>query len=60
LLHEHGIEIGGGLGQLAGKVFRVGVMGPLATEARLDLFFDAFAQCLALNPDASTLATTTQ
>jgi len=27
LLDEHGIEVGGGLGQFAGKVWRVGVMG---------------------------------
>jgi len=27
LLTEHNIEIGGGLGELAGKVWRVGLMG---------------------------------
>jgi len=27
LLHEYGIEIGGGLGALAGKVWRIGLMG---------------------------------
>ena len=27
LLHEHNIEIAGGLGQLAGQVWRVGLMG---------------------------------
>jgi alanine-glyoxylate transaminase/serine-glyoxylate transaminase/serine-pyruvate transaminase len=32
LIQEHGIEIAGGFGPLAGKVFRVGIMGPLATE----------------------------
>jgi alanine-glyoxylate transaminase/serine-glyoxylate transaminase/serine-pyruvate transaminase len=32
LLQESGIEIAGGFGPLAGKVFRIGVMGPLATE----------------------------
>jgi alanine-glyoxylate transaminase / serine-glyoxylate transaminase / serine-pyruvate transaminase len=48
LLQQHGIEIGAGLGQLAGKVFRVGLMGPLANEKSLDMFFDAFAQCLAV------------
>jgi alanine-glyoxylate transaminase/serine-glyoxylate transaminase/serine-pyruvate transaminase len=46
LLDEHGIEIAGGLGPLAGKIFRIGVMGPLATETSLDLFFGAFAACL--------------
>ncbi len=46
LLQEHGIEIAGGLGALAGKIFRVGVMGPLADEKQLDVFFDAFGKCL--------------
>jgi alanine-glyoxylate transaminase / serine-glyoxylate transaminase / serine-pyruvate transaminase len=32
LLQESGIEIAGGFGPLAGKVFRIGVMGPLATK----------------------------
>jgi alanine-glyoxylate transaminase/serine-glyoxylate transaminase/serine-pyruvate transaminase len=27
LLHDHNIEIGGGLGELAGKVWRIGLMG---------------------------------
>jgi len=31
LLDEQGIEILGGFGPLAGKVFRIGIMGPLAT-----------------------------
>lgn len=46
MLQEHGIEIAGGLGALAGKIFRVGVMGPLADEKQLDGFFSAFAKCL--------------
>jgi alanine-glyoxylate transaminase/serine-glyoxylate transaminase/serine-pyruvate transaminase len=33
LLLEHGIEIGGGLGPLAGKVWRVGLMGESASQA---------------------------
>lgn len=32
LLAGHGIEILGGFGPLAGKVFRIGIMGPLACE----------------------------
>lgn len=46
MLDEFGIEIAGGFGPLAGKIFRIGVMGPLANEASLDLFFDAFQKCL--------------
>jgi alanine-glyoxylate transaminase / serine-glyoxylate transaminase / serine-pyruvate transaminase len=48
LLDEHGIEIGAGFGPLAGKIFRIGVMGPLANEASLDQFFSALAQCVPL------------
>jgi alanine-glyoxylate transaminase / serine-glyoxylate transaminase / serine-pyruvate transaminase len=47
LLAEHGIEIGGGFGPLAGKIFRIGLMGPLATPDGLDLFFGAFEGALA-------------
>lgn len=47
LLADHGIEIAGGFGPLAGKIFRIGMMGPLATPAGLDQFFGAFEKCLA-------------
>jgi alanine-glyoxylate transaminase/serine-glyoxylate transaminase/serine-pyruvate transaminase len=33
LLDEHGIEVGGGLGKLAGRIWRVGLMGENAREA---------------------------
>ncbi len=46
LLADHGIEIAGGFGPLAGKIFRIGMMGPLATPAGLDQFFGAFEKCL--------------
>ena len=52
LLEEFGIEVAGGFGPLAAKVFRIGVMGPLATEPNLDLFFEAFAKCLAIRATA--------
>ncbi len=35
LLLEHGIEIGGGLGPLAGKVWRIGLMGESAQKANV-------------------------
>ena len=46
LIADHGIEIAGGFGPLAGKIFRIGVMGPLATPEGLDQFFGAFERCL--------------
>ncbi len=42
LLNEHGIEISGGFGPLAGKIFRIGVMGPLATTEHVREFIEAF------------------
>jgi alanine-glyoxylate transaminase / serine-glyoxylate transaminase / serine-pyruvate transaminase len=41
LLEEYGIEIGAGLGPLAGKVWRVGLMGHGATVRNVDLFLAA-------------------
>jgi len=42
LLDGPGIEIAGGFGPLAGKVFRIGVMGPLATEDNVQFFLKEF------------------
>jgi alanine-glyoxylate transaminase/serine-glyoxylate transaminase/serine-pyruvate transaminase len=38
LLRQFGIEIGGGLGDLAGKVWRVGIMGHASTARNVCLF----------------------
>lgn len=46
LLKEHGIEIAGGFGPLAGKIFRIGLMGPLATKESVDEFLDCFGEAL--------------
>ena len=46
LREEHGIDILGGLGVLAGKVFRIGLMGPLANEECVKMFLDAFGGAL--------------
>jgi len=47
LLDEPGIEIAGGFGPLAGKVFRIGVMGPLATEDHVQFFLKEFKKALS-------------
>ena len=36
LLDEHGIEVGGGLGKLAGNVWRVGLMGENARSESVE------------------------
>jgi alanine-glyoxylate transaminase / serine-glyoxylate transaminase / serine-pyruvate transaminase len=46
LLDDAGIEIAGGFGPLAGKVFRIGVMGPLATEDNVQFFLKEFGKAL--------------
>jgi len=43
LLAEHGIEVGGGLGALAGRIWRVGLMGENARRERVDRLADALA-----------------
>jgi alanine-glyoxylate transaminase / serine-glyoxylate transaminase / serine-pyruvate transaminase len=47
LLDGPGIEIAGGFGPLAGKVFRIGVMGPLATDDNLQFFLKEFKKALS-------------
>jgi alanine-glyoxylate transaminase/serine-glyoxylate transaminase/serine-pyruvate transaminase len=46
LIDGPGIEIAGGFGPLAGKVFRIGVMGPLATEDNVEFFLKEFGKAL--------------
>lgn len=48
LLDEFNLEIGGGLGKLAGKCWRVGLMGHGAHEANVDDILHAFSQTLAV------------
>jgi alanine-glyoxylate transaminase/serine-glyoxylate transaminase/serine-pyruvate transaminase len=43
---EHGIEIGGGLGPMAGKIWRIGLMGHTARPANVDKVLSALAACL--------------
>jgi alanine-glyoxylate transaminase/serine-glyoxylate transaminase/serine-pyruvate transaminase len=46
LLNEHNIEIGGGLGELAGKVWRVGLMGFNSRKESVDQLLEALKQVL--------------
>ena len=46
LLDEHGIEVGGGLGDFAGKVWRVGLMGHGARPEIVDRALAAFKKVL--------------
>ena len=46
LLEEYGIEIGGGLGPMAGKAWRIGLMGHGATVRNVDLVLTALREVL--------------
>lgn len=46
LLREFGIEIGGGLGPMAGKTWRIGLMGEACTKRNVLLFLAALENCL--------------
>ena len=47
LLERHGIEVGGGLGKLAGSVWRVGLMGENARLASVERLEEALRAELA-------------
>jgi len=46
LLQEFTIEIGAGLGELQGKIWRVGLMGETSRKSNVLLFLSALAKCL--------------
>lgn len=46
LLSAHDLEIGAGLGPMAGKVWRIGLMGSSATPANVELCLTALADAL--------------
>jgi len=45
-MSNFGIEIASGLGRLEGKILRIGVMGPLATDANVDYLLEAIETSL--------------
>ncbi len=47
LLEERGIEIAGGFGPLAGKIFRIGLMGYGSTAENVQFILEALADALA-------------
>jgi len=47
LLEEHAIEVGGGLGPAAGKIWRIGLMGHGASDESVDRLLDAVDALLA-------------
>ena len=46
LLQEHQIEIGAGLGPLAGKIWRIGLMGHTARKENVERLLTALKSCL--------------
>lgn len=47
LLNEFNLEIGAGLGPLAGKIWRIGLMGASSTEKHVELCLDGLKAALA-------------
>lgn len=47
LLDEHGIEVGGGLGDYAGRAWRIGLMGTSASERNVLLLLTALERLLS-------------
>jgi len=47
LLNEFNLEIGAGLGPLAGKIWRIGLMGASSTEEHVELCLDGMKAALA-------------
>jgi alanine-glyoxylate transaminase / serine-glyoxylate transaminase / serine-pyruvate transaminase len=46
LVEKYGIEVAGGIGQFAGKILRIGTMGPLATDENADFLLEGLAACM--------------
>jgi alanine-glyoxylate transaminase/serine-glyoxylate transaminase/serine-pyruvate transaminase len=46
-LKRYGLELGAGLGALAGRIWRIGLMGTSCTQANVDLCLDALATLTA-------------
>ena len=47
LLRDHQLEIGGGLGEYAGKIWRIGLMGASCTKRHVELCLESLKQHLA-------------
>ncbi|MED5250271.1 MAG: aminotransferase class V-fold PLP-dependent enzyme, partial [Pseudomonadota bacterium] len=54
LLQEDGIEIGAGLGPLAGKVWRIGLMGHSCRSENVERLLDALGRVLTDLPKVSS------
>jgi len=46
LIHKFNIEIGAGLGDLAGKIWRIGLMGHTSRKENVELCLSAFKEIL--------------
>ena len=56
LLNQHGIEVGGGLGTLAGKIWRIGLMGYNSAPENVDRLLNLFDTELSKFSQASVAA----
>ncbi len=56
LLNQHDLEIGAGLGPLAGKVWRIGLMGASCTEWHVNYCLEALGDALERSGQAPARA----
>lgn len=54
LLNEFGIEVGAGLGPMAGRIWRVGLMGYSSRQENIDRCLEAFGHILATERTGAT------
>jgi alanine-glyoxylate transaminase/serine-glyoxylate transaminase/serine-pyruvate transaminase len=54
LLDRYNIEIGGGLGELSGKIWRIGLMGESARRDHVHTLLEALGELLASGPESAT------
>ena len=53
-MEAYDIEIGGGLGDLAGKIWRIGLMGESSTKNHVNMLLSALKTMIEDSPSAIT------
>lgn len=46
LLQNYGIDVAAGIGKLSGQILRIGIMGPLATDEKIDFLLDSISSSI--------------
>lgn len=46
LMDKYGIDVAAGIGKLSGQILRIGIMGPLATDEKIDFLLSAISSSI--------------